>query len=82
MLWTEADDRRIERHFRELLAKGRTPAEAVRSLHHEEGIGALLLCGPLARVTGLSALEARQVVVAALGSPVGDRELDRHHNPR
>jgi hypothetical protein len=69
VMWTPADDRRVELRLRQLLSDGRKIEEAIRILHQGDGMGALLICPVVEKVVGLPPIEAKQLVVLAL-SPI------------
>jgi hypothetical protein len=63
MLWTDADSRRLEQRLRELLARGVCIEEAIRTIRTSDGPGALFLSWAAEAVTGLSAIEAKRLVI-------------------
>ncbi len=68
MLWTPADDSRVEQRLRELVAGGQTFDEAIRALHRQDRVGTLFLCRAAERVSGLVPREAKRLVVRALST--------------
>jgi hypothetical protein len=66
MNWSLADDARVEQRLRALLTEGQSLEQAIRTLHEQDGYGALLLCPSVERVAEVSAAEAKQLVVRAL----------------
>lgn len=64
--WSPGDAVRHEARLRELLGRSGSLVEAVRVLHAAAGLGAVHLCGLVARVADLSLGEARREVVRAL----------------
>jgi hypothetical protein len=65
-VWIHADDQRVERRLRELIAAGQSLEDAVRVLHQDDGIGGLFICPAIEAVTGLPPEEAKRLVVRAL----------------
>jgi hypothetical protein len=63
MFWSPDEDRNLEKRLRELIAQGGTLHDAIRTVHFHEGIGLILLCPPVERMSGLSPLEAKHLLI-------------------
>jgi hypothetical protein len=76
-LWTRTDAEQVERRLAELVAWGHSVEEAVRAVHRDDGLGALLICPAVEAVAGLPPQEVNRLVVRAL-SPLWDEPEEVH----
>ena len=68
MLWTTADEQRLDQRLRDLLVLDEPLERAIRTLHEVDGIGKLIICHAVERVLGRSATEAKRSVNRACPS--------------